>query len=105
MFALRESLGVAKTLGVSAEEMAQLLQSWNPGAQVQDRLKKLTAADSSQPSWELVMARKDTQLFLDAASAAGTELTLLPNIAAVMDEWIGKGFGNHDWTVVGKEFV
>ncbi len=105
MFGLRESLAVATAVGVSAEELAQLFQSWNPGAQVQDRLKKLTAGDSAQPSWELVMARKDTQLFLDAAKANGTELTLLAPIAAVMDEWINKGFGNHDWTVVGKDLA
>jgi 3-hydroxyisobutyrate dehydrogenase len=104
-FGLRETLAVSKSLGVSVNDLLHLFQSWNPGAQVEGRLKRMTSADFTKPSWELAMARKDTQLFLEAAQKGGTHLALLPAIAAVMDEWIGKGFGNHDWTVVGKEFV
>ncbi len=40
------------------------------------------------------MARKDTQLFIDAAQQAGNQLLLMPAIAALMDEFINKGFGN-----------
>jgi 3-hydroxyisobutyrate dehydrogenase len=105
VFGLRDTLAVAKTLDVSVGDLQQLFQLWNPGAQAQDRLARIAFADPSQPSWELAMARKDTQLFLDAAGAAGIQPDLLPSIAAVMDEWIGKGFGNKDWTVVGKDFV
>jgi 3-hydroxyisobutyrate dehydrogenase len=104
-FGLRETLAVSKALGVSAGDLLRLFQAWNPGAQVEGRLKRMTSGDATKPSWELAMARKDTQLFLTAAQDAGTHLALLPAIAAVMDEWIGKGFGNHDWTVVGKEFA
>jgi 3-hydroxyisobutyrate dehydrogenase len=104
-FGLRETLGVGKALDITADDLLSLFQDWNPGAQVQDRLKKLTAVDHIQPSWELSMARKDTQLFLDAARNSETNLTLLPTIAALMDEWIAKGFGNHDWTIVGEDFT
>jgi 3-hydroxyisobutyrate dehydrogenase len=62
----------------------------------------MTGADHSQPSWELNMARKDTQLFIDAAQQSGHQLLLMPAIAALMDEYINKGLGNHDWTVIGK---
>lgn len=103
MFGLRESLAVGRANGLTAEDMAQLLASWNPAAQTDARLKKLTGTDHDQPSWELAMARKDTQLFLDAAADNDIELTLLPSIAQVMDRWIEKGFGNHDWTVVGRQ--
>ncbi len=104
-FGIRETLAVAKALNVSVDDLQQLFQSWNPGAQVESRMNRMTTADYTKPSWELSMARKDTQLFLEAAQNGGTELTLLPVIAAVMDEWIGKGFGNHDWTIVGKEML
>jgi 3-hydroxyisobutyrate dehydrogenase len=104
-FGLRETLGVGKALDITADDLLNLFQYWNPGAQVQDRLKRLTAADHTQPSWELSMARKDTQLFLDAAQNSETNLALLPTIAALMDEWIAKGFGNHDWTIVGKDYA
>ena len=103
-FGLRETLGVGKALDITADDLLSLLQDWNPGAQVQDRLKKLAAADHTEPSWELSMARKDTQLFLDAARVSEINLTLLPTIAALMDEWIAKGFGNHDWTIVGEDY-
>lgn len=102
-FGLRETLHVAKSLDVSVDDLLQLFSFWNPGAQAQERLRRMAFADAAQPSWELAMARKDTQLFLDASQTSGGSLSLLPVIAAVMDEWIGKGFGHHDWTVVGKE--
>lgn len=102
LFGLRESVSVAQSLGLSAADVAGLLQHWNPAAQTDARLKKLTGTEQDQASWELAMARKDTGLFLDAAKSAGVPLTLLPHIAPVMDAWIEKGFGHYDWTVVGR---
>jgi 3-hydroxyisobutyrate dehydrogenase len=100
---LKDTLFLSKAMGVSVEELITLFGSWNPGSLVQPRLKRMTGDDHAQPSWELSMARKDTQLFIEAAQHSGTPLTLLPAIAALMDEWIAKGFGNHDWTIIGKE--
>ncbi len=102
-FALREMLAVSKALGVSVQEVQNLVGEWNPGAQIEGRMKRMVSGDLTQPSWELAMARKDTQLFLDAAKTSGSNLALLPSIATIMDEWIAKGFGHHDWTVVGRE--
>lgn len=69
------------------------------------RLKRMTSGDHTQPSWELDMARKDTGLFIEAAKEGKAELTLLPAIAALMDEWIEKGYGSNDWTVIAKDSV
>jgi 3-hydroxyisobutyrate dehydrogenase len=99
---LKDTLTLSKSLGISLEDLLTLFNSWNPGTLVTTRLQRMTGADHSQPSWELNMARKDTQLFLDAAQQAGNQLVLMPAIAALMDEFINKGFGNHDWTVIGK---
>jgi 3-hydroxyisobutyrate dehydrogenase len=99
---LKDTLTLSTSLGVSVEELLTLFNSWNPGTLVPARLRRMTGADHSQPSWELNMARKDTQLFIDAAQQAGHQLVLMPAIAALMDEFIGKGFGNYDWTVIGK---
>ena len=63
----------------------------------------MTSGDYSQPSWELNMARKDTGLFLEAAQKTQTDLTVIPSIAKLMDEWIEKGYGNNDWTVIAKD--
>jgi len=99
---LKDTLTLSKSLGISVEDLLTLFNSWNPGAHVPARLQRMTGADHTQPSWELNMARKDTGLFLDAAQQAGNQLVLMPAIAALMDEFISKGFGNHDWTVIGK---
>jgi 3-hydroxyisobutyrate dehydrogenase len=32
-------------------------------------------------------------------------LAVIPAIAAEMDRWIEKGFGNSDWTVIAKDAV
>lgn len=99
---LRETLVLSKALEVSVGDLLTLFDSWNPGAGVSARIKRMTSADHSKPSWELNMARKDTQLFLDAG---GAELVLMPVIAGLMDAFIGKGFGGQDWTVMGKGIV
>lgn len=100
-FGVREAMLVAQSLGLSIDDLNNLFDFWNPGP-AQNRLQRLSGADHSSPSWELGMARKDTQLFIDAAAANNVSLNLLPEIAKVMDKWISEGFGSHDWTVVGK---
>jgi 3-hydroxyisobutyrate dehydrogenase len=99
---LKDTLTLSKALGVSVEDLLTLFNSWNPGAHVPARIQRMSGTDHSQPSWELNMARKDTQLFLNAAQQTGDHLVLMPAIAALMDEWINKGFGAYDWTVIGK---
>jgi 3-hydroxyisobutyrate dehydrogenase len=99
---LKDTLTLSKSLNISVEDLLTLFSMWNPGTLVSGRLKRMTSADHTQPSWELNMARKDTQLFLNATEQAGNHLVLMPVIAALMDEYINKGFGNHDWTVIGK---
>lgn len=103
-FGLRETMGVAKALDLGQDDLRALFKLWNPASMVDSRLDRMSKADGGNPSWELSMARKDTGLFIDAAKDAGLELTLLPAIAEVMDLWIGMGYGQHDWTIVGKDF-
>ena len=102
-FSLRETLIVAKSLGLDANDLQHLFSTWNPAAQIEARLTRMTSADLSKPSWELAMARKDTGLFLQATEKAGLSPELLPVMAGIMDQWIGKGFGHHDWTVIASE--
>lgn len=102
---VRETLSVAKALDVPVSNLFTLFESWNPGAQLPGRLKRMTGGDYTIPSWELKMARKDTGLFLEAAAKGRTELVLIPAVAALMDQWIKKGYGDHDWTVIAKDSV
>ena len=100
---LSDALALAKAHNIEAGELLHLFNSWNPGAMVPSRLKRLTEAKFNQPSWELNMARKDAGLMISAAKEAGTTLTVIPAVASVMDEWIAKGCGNDDWTVIAKD--
>lgn len=100
---IRETLALAKAMEVPVADLSALFDHWNPGALLPARLKRMTTGDSGKPSWELAMARKDTGLFLEAAEQGQAELALIPVIASLMDEWIRKGYGGHDWTVIAKD--
>lgn len=102
---LSDALALAKAHGIKADEIGNLFNSWNPGAMVPARLKKITEGKFNEPSWELNMARKDAGLMINAAKEAGTNLAVIPAIAAVMDEWIAKGHGNDDWSVIAKDSI
>lgn len=100
---LADSLALAKVHGLKPEDLLQLFSNWNPGTIVPSRLKKISEGKFNEPSWELNMARKDAGLMLSAANEAGTDLAIIPAIAKVMDEWIAKGHGNDDWSVIAKD--
>jgi len=100
-----DSLALAKALGISADDVATLFNSWNPGAMLPARLKKITSNTFDQPSWELDMARKDARLMMEEAQHGGIPLMVIPAIATEMDRWIAKGHGHDDWTVIGKDAV
>ncbi|HWV67198.1 NAD(P)-dependent oxidoreductase [Chitinophaga sp.] len=102
---LADTLSLAKALEIPVSDVSSLFSSWNPGGALPARLQRMTSGNYSNPSWELSMARKDTQLFIDAASKSNVPLAVLPAIAAEMDRWIQKGHGNDDWTVIGKDSI
>jgi len=100
---LSDSLALAKAQGISAADVSDLFDSWNPGAGVPARLKRITEADFANPSWELNMARKDAGLMIAVATDANIRLMTTPAIAAEMDQWIAKGHGADDWSVIATD--
>lgn len=98
---LADSLTLAASLDISADDVASLFEQWNPATMLSARMNRMTSGVYNKPSWELSMARKDTGLFIDAAQKAGRQLAIMPAIAEEMDKWIEKGHGNDDWTVIG----
>src|SRR4051812_14426763 len=102
---LSDTLALAKLHGIKAQEILDLFSSWNPGAMAPARLKRITEGKFQEPSWELNMARKDARLMMSAANKAGKKLTVIPAIAEVMDEWIAKGHGSDDWSVIAKDNI
>lgn len=102
---LADTLSLAKALEIPVSDVSSLFSSWNPGGALPARLQRMTSGNYSNPSWELSMARKDTQLFIEAANKSNVPLAVLPAIAAEMDRWIQKGHGNEDWTVIGSDSI
>lgn len=100
---LADTLSLAKALHIPVSDVSSLFSAWNPGNGLPARLQRMTSGAYSSPSWELNMARKDTQLFIDAAKKGNLTLAVIPAIANEMDRWIEKGHGNDDWTVIGKD--
>jgi len=100
---ISDMLALAKVFGVSPDDLLGLFDSWNPGAAMPARLKRIATGSFEQPSWELSMARKDAGLMVAAAEQGGGHLMAIPAIAAEMDKWIDKGYGNYDWSVIAKD--
>src|SRR4051812_14701825 len=100
---IRDTLCLAKALDISVAELSMLFDSWNPGAMLPARLKRMTSGDYSEPSWMLTMARKDTGLFIETAQQSKIDLAIIPSIAKLMDEVIKNGYGDQDWTVIAKD--
>jgi 3-hydroxyisobutyrate dehydrogenase len=101
---IADTLMLAKGMHVPVSDLNMLFDTWNPGAMLPGRLKRMTSGDY-KPSWELSMARKDTRLFLEEAQKGGVTLAVVPAIAANMDRWIARGFGGSDWTVIARDAV
>lgn len=100
---ISDTLALAKGLGISSADLLELFSSWNPGASMPARMKRITEGNFTQPSWELNMARKDAGLMMAAAAHAESHLAVIPAIAAEMDRWIAKGHGTDDWSVIAKD--
>lgn len=100
-----DMLMLAKSLGVETSDLFKLFETWNPTGMLPARMKKITSNTFDQPSWELNMARKDAGLMMEEAAHKGLHLMAIPAIADEMDKWIAKGYGNNDWTVIGKDAV
>ncbi|MBB3058942.1 NAD(P)-dependent oxidoreductase [Mucilaginibacter gotjawali] len=97
--ALSDTLAMGKAQGITGDDILGLFDTWNPGAMTVARLKRIMAGGFDDPSWELSMARKDAGLMMSAANEGGTDLLVIPAIAAEMDKWIEQGHGDKDWTV------
>jgi len=100
---LAEVLTLAQALDVKPEDAAALFDTFNPGAMVPARLKRMTSGDFAAASWELAMARKDARLMLEEGERHGAPLPMLPAIAATMDRFLARGHAHDDWTVIAKD--
>ncbi len=99
---LSDVLAMAKNLDVPALDAVGVFSKFNAGVAIPMRGKKMARADFSA-SFELTMARKDMRLMLEAAGSQ--PLTVLPSIAARMDEAITAGHGKDDLVAIAEKIV
>jgi 3-hydroxyisobutyrate dehydrogenase-like beta-hydroxyacid dehydrogenase len=90
---LADVLAMAASVGVAPADAAALFSKFRIGGIIPQRAEKMAKGDFSA-TFELTMARKDIRLMIEAA---GTQpLTVLPAIAARMDQAIAAGHGQED---------
>ena len=94
---MADILTLAKACGVDAGDAVSLLGALDMNAIVARRGKSMATGDFT-PSFELVMARKDVRLMLEASD--GLPMAVLPAVAARMDELIAAGHGAQDSAVL-----
>jgi 3-hydroxyisobutyrate dehydrogenase len=99
---LADVLTLAKALGIKSEEAVKLFEFFNPAVTLSPRIARILAANFTQPSWELSMARKDARLMLEAANQGELPLSVLPAIASLMDRFLERGHAHDDWTVIAS---
>ncbi|HEX3594069.1 MAG TPA: NAD(P)-dependent oxidoreductase [Polyangiaceae bacterium] len=99
---LADFFTLAKALEITKEDASSLFQFFNPGMLLPMRVQRILAANFEDPSWELVMARKDARLMMEEATAAGANLAVLPAIATLMDRFIADGHAHDDWTIIAR---
>ena len=100
---MADLFALAKGLGIPAAEAASLFDTFNPGATLPARIKRMLDADFTHASWELSMARKDARLMIEESERGRFPLAVTPAIARELDRWIEKGHGRDDWTVIAKD--
>ena len=99
---LADVLAMAGGLDIPPLEAMKLFDRFQPGVAIPMRGDKMARRDYSA-MFELVMARKDVGLMIDAA--AGRPLAVLPGVAKRMDDAIRNGHGRDDLAAVAAEVV
>ena len=99
---MADVLTLAKACGVTGADAIALLGNLDLNAAVARRGTSMAKGDFT-PSFELVMARKDVRLMLEATG--DLPMAALPGVAARMDQLIAAGHGAEDGSVLAIDAV
>lgn len=99
---LSDVFSVGAANGVAPVDALKLLDFFNPTNVLTGRGRKMAAGDFTA-SFEMVMARKDVDLMIQAAGEL--PLAVLPGMRARMDALIGRGLGTQDAGVMAADAV
>jgi 3-hydroxyisobutyrate dehydrogenase len=86
---------LAHACGIETADAFSLFEKFNPGQMLPFRAARIASGDFS-PSFEMTMARKDVRLMIEEAGRNGTQLAIMPSVAALLDAGIARGDGAKD---------
>lgn len=88
---------LAHAVGIPTREAFGLFEHFNPGSTLPQRAARIEARQNhTQPSFEMVMARKDLRLMIEEAQRGGVDLFVAPAVAALLDAGLARGEGALD---------
>ncbi len=93
---------LARSLNVDPKDAIGLFEHFNPGNAVPVRGTTMAEGKFTPPNFEATMARKDLRLMIEEAGRHGTQLDVVPGIAALLDRYIAAGHGSEDFSVIGS---
>lgn len=97
---LGDILNIAKVHHISPDSIKDTLGAMNPEGLMRGSLNKLVSGTlTTDPSWELTMARKDVRLMIEEGKKSGNRMVAMPAAAAEMDKWIDDGHAHEHWSV------
>lgn len=103
---LSDILNIAKVHDLSPDALENALGAMSPELLLAGSLKKLFSGTlTSDPTWELTMARKDVRLMLEEGTKSGNRMVAMPAAAAEMDKWIEDGHAHDDWAIFASGAV
>ena len=94
---------VATASDVQPMDALKVVQLFDPASIISGRGKQMASGKFTPANFELAMARKDVRLMME--TAADKSLSLLPALAARMDELLAEGHGAEDLAVIGVDSV
>lgn len=100
---IAESLTLARELGVEPEQFLEAVGGGAMDAPYVQLKGKAMLADEHEPAFALNGAAKDAELILDAASAVGFEMGLMPGVREHLHRAMQAGHGDLDMSATYKE--
>ncbi|TFW16469.1 NAD(P)-dependent oxidoreductase [Duganella callida] len=97
--AMGEAAHLSESYGVSARELLDVLTNTLFACPSYQRYGGFIASDSYEPGFKLPLGLKDVKLALSAAEAQGAVLPVAEVVRGNMEEALGAGLQDRDWSV------
>jgi 3-hydroxyisobutyrate dehydrogenase len=89
---------LAEACGIAPADAVAMFKQFNPGEMLPARAAKVASGPYEPPSFTIEMASKDVRLMIEEAARHGVALSVMPSIAALYGDAIGRGERGLDTT-------